>query len=659
MTVFAVDPDITSYTYNSMEEPVAVPIPYKTKLVLKNEINLKEPKDLQVVGDKIFILDSGNMRIAVLDSNYNFVDEIKITQDGQEYVAGELTSIWIDKDNLFVVDRVGEVILRTNLKGEINKIYKAPKNDASAVEKTFMPLRLVTDKTGYLYVLLENEYRGLMVLTPEGNFVTYYGSLNTTVTAEYLTTAFLRKFMTEEQIEGTDQYIPGGYNSIDTDGSGFIYAVRGLSSDANELVCKLNPGGSNVLAYTGHFGDYINSNNTSTVFKDIAVDENGFISAIDSSGKRIFQYGPDGSMLYAFSGEGGREGLFKTPVAIEYNGADLLVIDSEVSTLTVFERENFASLIHKAVVLHNKAEFDKAASLWNEVLLYDSNYELAKIGLGKVAEAQKDYPTALSYYRDGGSKKDYSSAFYKYRIQVMRKNFTVIVFIVAAFIIAVSVFWKRSKKKPKQAKDGKISYMFHCVMHPFDGFGELRYNKRGSVLCGTVIAFIWFFVSCLNYNYDGYIFNTEYPEEFNVLIVLFSTVGIIALLVLCNWLLSTFFEGKGTFANLWIGITYSLIPMIISCILQLILSNVLTLEEAFFMSALQVIGTMATVVLVFIATTQINQYSFSKNTLVLVFTIFGILAVVFLIVLFINLCIQFIGFCSSIYNEIFYRIQIA
>ncbi|MDR1892440.1 MAG: YIP1 family protein [Oscillospiraceae bacterium] len=650
-----------SYTYNAAKEAVSVPNPYNVREVLGAGLSLSEPSDIQADGEHIYVLDSGNARVVVLNKAYAYEREIVFSKDGNSYKTNELTGLWVDGQTLLVVDHGAECIFRADMRGQVTQIYTAPENDVSQTQKNFLPHRVVTDGTGYLYILLENEYRGLMVMTPDGDFVTYYGSVQVETSAALLMDMFWRRFMTDEQIAATSKYIPGGYNSVTTDGSGFIYTVRGISSRKNEMVCKLNPGGKNVLANTGVFGDYEAVQN---VFTDIAVDESGFISVIDSIGKRIFQYSPDGDLLYAFGGEGEQEGLFQTPVSLIYNGVDLLVLDKQTGCLTILERTDFAAEVQEAVLLYRKALFDEAGVLWKRVLAQNSNYELAHVGLGKIAEAKKDYKSAMSLYRMGGSKIGYSSAFYKYRTQALRKNFSVIAAAAVLMVLLGALFLRLRKKKRTSPKSdwehgGKLKYIGFTLFHPFDGFGELRYNRQYSLTYAGVLAVIWFFIACLNYNYNGYIFNSEYPEDFNMLIVFGSTVGVIVLFALCNWLLSTFFEGKGTLKQITVSLCYCLLPIIAGAVLELIGTNVLSANEGFFITVVRSISVGWSLFLMFVAMGQINQYGFKRNAASIFCSILGMLVIVFLVILFFNLWTQLSNFCMVIFREISYRILAA
>ena len=140
-------------------------------------------------------------------------------------------------------------------------------------------------------------------------------------------------------------------------------------------------------------------------------------------------------------------------------------------------------------------------------------------------------------------------------------------------------------------------------------------------------------------------------------IILASTIGIVLLFVLSEWLLGTFFEGKGTFTQILCGACYSLVPIIIGCIAELVLSNVLSADETFFITAVKMICVLWTLFLIFIAMKQVNQYSYLKNTATVFCAILGVLVIVFLVVLFFNLWVQVTNFFQVIIQEISCRIE--
>jgi tetratricopeptide (TPR) repeat protein len=646
-----------SYTYRASGKATQVPEPYEVYTVVGPQLGWNAPTSLCVSEGKVYVLDAGNKRIAVLNSNYEFERNIDITEDGKPYLAQDLTGVWKDGNTLLVVDRRGSTILRTDMDGRVQKAIKNPKTDGS----DFLPKKVITDKRGFLYILAENDYRGLMVLTSDGVYDSYFGSAKVTVTARLLVDMFWRRFMTKKQIDSSSQYVTGEYYDMAIDQEGFIYAVRRYSTSATGSVCKLNFAGNNVLIGKGPFTDLDLGAESASSLSSIAVDSDGFISVLDSERNRIFQYSPEGNLIYAFGGKGTVEGTFTYPVEIAVNGEDLLVLDRDANALTVFRCKEFGKTVRKAISLYQKASFDEAAVLWRQVLQQASNYELAYVGCGKVYEANKQYYQALKYYKNGNARDEYSSAFKKYRTALLRNY---IGWILSAIVLSVAAFklFHRFRKKPagdvvkiSWENRGKLHYIAYLMIHPADGFAELRYNHKYSLLYANCIAALWFLTACLNSNYNGFIFRPVTDSEFDIFISIGSTVGALGLFTLVNWLLSTFFEGKGRLKEIWIYLSYSMLPLVAGNLLELVLTNVLSADEAVFISVLRTGVLVWTLLLGFIALSKLHQYGTIKCLFTVFCTVAGILILLFLVFLMINLWTQVVGFVGMIVKEVTYR----
>lgn len=661
-SAFSVNADSgKSYIYNNKNVVNRVLEPYTTTKIIGSELNLSEPQDMVCKNGKLYILDSGNSKIKVLSaSDYSLIETIQLQKNNELYSAGELTGICVHNDNLLVVDYGNKVILRTDMSGNIIKEYGNPLDEDSNL---FMPRHVAVDATNHIYLCLDVESRGLMVIDQEGNYCNFFGSVSVTQTSKILINMFWRKFMTEEQIKKSEQNVPGGYNNVVSDNQGFIYAVRSATDTRAELINKLNSAGKNVLKYKGNFGDVEASQNTS--FISVAVNDENMIAALDSANKHIFFYSADGELLYIFGAQSQQHGTnnsvqsgtFVSPIDIEFNGKDLLVLDKSTGYITVFNATEFGAMVQEATYLHSKAKFDEAGAIWNDVLALNSNYEKAYIGLGKIAEASGDYKEAMKNYKIGGNKTYYSSAFKKYRTKLLRDFFYYIVVLVVVIIVAIVILLKKKKNQQHISFEngGKFKYYLHTMRHPFDGFSELRYNKKFSMPTACCLLILYFFISCLNQNYNGYIFNGDSADNFNIFIVFLSTFGIVLLFSLSAWLLSTFLEGKGRLSEIFICTCYSLTPIIITSACSLILTNVLSLDEAFFATAVSTIGTILTLVYLFISNGELNQYEFKKNIASLLITVFGMLVIVFLIFLFVSLWTQVVGFVKTLISEINYR----
>lgn len=136
------------------------------------------------------------------------------------------------------------------------------------------------------------------------------------------------------------------------DQEGFIYATSLSNADRAEWLVKLNSLGTNVLQSEGKFGDYnlgrLRGRWYTTNFVSVAVDEEGYITALDQTWNRLFQYSREGELLYVFGGTGEQSGTFDRPSAVRAFGSRLLVCDPSYGTVTVWTQSAFGSAVRRA-----------------------------------------------------------------------------------------------------------------------------------------------------------------------------------------------------------------------------------------------------------------------------------------------------------------------
>lgn len=155
---------------------------------------------------------------------------------------------------------------------------------------------------------------------------------------------------------------------------------------------KLSPGGDNVLRYVRYIdsesADYFNfgdgagyklmtGEGRSTVFSDISVDSTGLIFALDQTYGKVFIYDQNCNSLSIFGtglGQGTQEGSFVLPVAMVNHGDDVLVLDKNKNSLTVFKPTPIMAQIREATVLDQKGEYQQALPLWEDILSQDRNF---------------------------------------------------------------------------------------------------------------------------------------------------------------------------------------------------------------------------------------------------------------------------------------------
>ena len=129
------------------------------------------------------------------------------------------------------------------------------------------------------------------------------------------------------------------------------------------------------------------------------------------------------------------------------------------------------------------------------------------------------------------------------------------------------------------------------------------------------------------------------------------------ILFLANWAMTTLFEGKGRFKDIYIGMCYALVPYILIQLPMILVSNILTYEEGSLYSVMLSISVIWSVFLVFVGLMEIHDYGPGKTFIFIIVTIVGACVIIFLALVCLSLLSDAIGFFVSLYREAAYRLN--
>lgn len=650
-----------SYTYDNFGKVKEITAPYQVDYIFDDSENmLQNPEDMHVFDNKVYVLDSGNNRIVVFSDKLEFEKEIKFFKDQNPYETKELKGIFVNKDAIYVADRGGNKVFKTDFLGNvILEIFK-PKTSMLTEDNIFSPMKVIVDSLGQIYVLVENEYRGALMLDKNGNFLSFYGAGDVKVTADVLLENFWRMFKTDAQLDYSKQTLSVDYKNFAIDKENFIYAVEDGTESSEQPLRKMNSSGTNILSVKQVGDTALKSNNEKDLassFVSVAVDDSGFITILDSTWQRLFQYNKDGELLYAFGGRGIQDGSFINPIDVASLGDRLIVLDKDSGQLTSFVPTEFGSNIRKANELFEEGLFDESLKPWNEVMRIDGNFDMAYIGLGKVSLMNRDYVKALEYFKAAESKDNYSIAFKRYRSIYLRENLTKIFIVIGAIIVLVVAFsFVKKKRKIVIVKNGEnLSYLKYCVFHPSDGFSELRYNNKYCYSASFALLIIYAFVQIIDFFYRGFIFNHNNASHFNIFITAFVPIAIFVSFIVLNWLMASFFEGKAKLNQVFTVVTYSLVPLIVTQLVSIIASNFVTSEEGVFLNYVTIIGYILFAFILILGLGGVHMLDFRYNIALLASTVIAMLLVMFIIFLMFNLFAEFGKFAETLIKEIYFR----
>ena len=189
-----------------------------------------------------------------------------------------------------------------------------------------------------------------------------------------------------------------------------------------------------------------------------------------------------------------------------------------------------------------------------------------------------------------------------------------------------------------------------------DGFWDLTHEKRGTMAAANTILFLTIMVRLLKLRFTSFIFIQVYWEDLNIFLYIASILFPLALWVVGNWGLTTLFDGKGKLGQVYMATCYALVPYPLVQLPLMIMSNFVTVDEASFYSVLSALTLVYAAILVICAMGQIHEYSGGKNILFTVATLFAMLVLVFILMIFFSMKTQGIAYFISIGKELLFRL---
>jgi len=199
-----------------------------------------------------------------------------------------------------------------------------------------------------------------------------------------------------------------------------------------------------------------------------------------------------------------------------------------------------------------------------------------------------------------------------------------------------------------------LKYVFHVMVHPFDGFWDMKHEKKGSAAVSTFIFAIYLIVSILSKQFSGYTFNgyAVFPENINLVTELLQLVLIVGMWTVSNWALTTLFDGEGSMRDVYIYSGYAMMPLVLSMLVLIPLTNILTVDEASIVSLINFVGVFWTAILFYTGTMTTHQYAALKTFVIIIAIGLGMAVIAFLALMFFFLLQQLFNFVYSIYREL-------
>jgi len=617
--------------------------------VLNRDVELSNPQDLYIKDDLIYVADTGNHRVVVLDYSGTLVLEIGVG------LLSNPTGLHISQDNyLYVADSVNQLVYKFDLSGNLIHTYGRPVEPLFGSESPFTPIKVVVGSGENIYIIGDGSTSGVIELNYDGSFLGYFGvNLSDKTLIERIADIFVQAGVYAKNT-------PPSPTNIAINDKSLVYTS---TPNTTMALKKLDVNGNNILTTTNY--DPLNN------VVDLSVDDTGYLYAIYDDGF-IAEYDPFGHLLFAFdviSSSSNTLGLIQSPSAIQIDSyQNLFVLDTGRNEIITYQPSNFALLVHQAIDLYNQGNYAESTVLFEAILAENDNFALAHSALGKAYYQNGDLNSALDEYHKANDISGYSETYWKIRDLWLKDHLSLIFILILVFVVlstTIKIVNKRTNvfagfnqsiqniKANKKVR--KFTLIFDVMKHPIDSYYEIKREKRSNVWTAFLLLVVLFIEYLLLKNDTGFIFN-QYGTEIHIGLEMAKFFGVILLFIFSNYLVATLYDGEGWLKDVFIGIVYALSPLIVFAIPFILLSNVLTLNETILYQIFSFFIIAYTLILIFMGIKEIHNYEIKetfKNIIITIFTMLIIALMIFIIYVFGS---QLWSFVESWVKEVFFRV---
>ncbi len=640
--------------YGAVIETQTAYLPYETITKIGEE-SLKAPTDFAILDDGfIYILDSGNKRVVVSDMELNTVN-----------IFGEGTLVaprgmFVTEDHIcYIADRDANKIWVFDGEGKLINSYGKPTEAMYGDGQEFLPLKIVVNESGTMYVICESNNNGIVEISPVegGTFLGYFGTNGTDAS---LLRIIWRAILTDAQRAKMQSNLPATPDNMVIDNKGVIYTVT--RGEGNEALKRLNIAGVNMIKPESY----------EDLPAAVAVGnhDNAFVASQDGF---IYEYNNEGDLLFVFGGcdDGDqRIGLSTKVEAIKVGKDDkIYVLDSDKAQIQVYEATEFTDYLHEALLLFSKGRYTESKEPLKKVLAMNNLFDYANMAMAKALYKEENYTEALKYAKLSKEMDVYSDSFWELRSSWLKHNLTAIAIAIILLIVIVKVVKLLDKKKhildkPKAAVAKfkklkyvkQINYMFYFMRHPIEGCYGIKHYNSVSLMSSNILLAVLTLFYIINKYFCGFILKTVREGSFDAFSDVGMILGVLVLVVSCNYLMCTINDGEGKLKEIYCSFIYSMGPYIAITPFIFLISHVITDNEKFFATFGNFLMFTWVFVLVFISIKEINDYTVKETIKIILLTIFTILIVCLLLFIIYVLWSQVFDFLQQIPREVVYRV---
>lgn len=617
---------------------------------------LSAPSDLFITDEgEVYVADTGNSRIIVGNESGELTKII-----GKGILKAPMGVFVTENKHVYVADSEAMAVFEFDEEGNKVNEYGKPDSPLYGDKIEYKPSKLVVNDAGIMYIVCDANTNGIVEISPDegGTFLGYFGA--NAASADPML-VLRRAIATDAQRAKMVSNIPSTPDNLAIDDKGLIYTVTG--GEKYDSLKRLNIAGKNLITSCDAYDESPAAVATGNHDNVYVASKKGYIYEYNKQGELLFVFGAkdDGSQ---------RVGLSTQVTSIKIDAHDnIYLLDSDKNQIQVYRPSEFTSLLHNALFLYSKGRYTESKEPLEQVLKMNSMFDYANKAMGRALFQEENYDMATDYAKLAKDYPGYSDAFWEIRNNWLKRNIVTLIVLIIALYILIKVLKHFDKKKgifnrPREIWKGfynnklfsNTMYAKYFMRHPSDGSYGIAREGRASFSAPSIILAIFIAEYVINKYLCGFLQKTIREGRYELVSDIGTIIIVIAGVTLCNYLVCTINEGEGTVKKIYTYFCYSLMPYVILTPVSFILSHMVTNNEAFLITLVQVVMYGWVIVLMILAIKEVNNYTAQETFKIICLTIFTILIVALLIFIIYVLWAQVFEFISAIIGEVVYRL---
>jgi hypothetical protein len=660
------DAGARAYLYGSLGDAIPVPLPYESVGLIEFPRlacgPLEYPQDLFVDarGD-LYIADTGHGRILKLSPRGDVLLEISHAR-----MTSPVGLFVDDGGGIWAADSTTNTVFAFDGSGNLAREYPPPRSDVLPEGYIYSPTRVLVDRRGWLLVIGTGSSGGIIQIDPDGGFQGFFGA---NPAATNIVRRIVRAVASEEQKRSQLLQSLQPYTDFELAVDGTVVTVT--ETLPTKQIRRINALGVSTFP-DGRYGETapVDGIVVAPRLAFVTSDVDGILTVMDRTSRRLFQYGRDGDLLFAWAGAGAQRGTFQGAgsIAMDRATGTLYVLDGVANTVQALRPTAFARLVHQGAALYAEGRYEEALETWLEVRRRDASYPLANRGIGKVLVrmgtrlGRLDYlAAAMDRYREAGDRARFSEAFAAHRRLWIQRSLPAILF---AIVVAFAAVWtmatlaRRARRSPSEARRRQPSpyRIWRVLGHPYQVMQDVKW-EYGPATKGAAVLSLGLFAAArlVQLAGTGFHYSRVDPGYVNLVSEMVRLLLPWFTWIAANYLVTAIFRGEGTVGRIFSASAFALVPLTVGMLTATGLSHVLSLEESSVYQAVQLILYTWSGLLFLIGVSTVHDYGLRGTLGTTLLSIAGIVVLWGVAFLVIGLVSTAAGFVIDVIREVVNR----